>query len=147
MKIFKKLLIVILSLSMIFGLFACNKDVGVETDTVHTEIAPVNVFDCAVVYADGLSENVLEKITAMHTRLTELSGADNAIAKDTDSAADSSEKEILIGSTDRAESAQVEESLIINEFAVAVVGNKIVIDGLTDTTLIYAIEYFSNTYG
>lgn len=76
MKILKKLLLVILSLSMILGLLACNKDVGVETNTAQTEISSVNILECAVVYADGLSDNIVEKIVAMHARLKALSGED-----------------------------------------------------------------------
>lgn len=54
--------------------------------------------------------------------------------------------EILVGETNRSESAQVYAELGENEWRVTVVGSKIVIAGATDDALCDAAEYFINTF-
>lgn len=54
--------------------------------------------------------------------------------------------EILVGETNRSESAQVYAELAENEWRVTVAGSKIVIAGATDDALCDAAEYFINTF-
>ena len=146
MKTLKRILLVLLSLLMIFGLFSCKKETEGENDSSVNDASAISFLEYSVVYASGASEALVNEISAMHGKLTALSKKDNSLEADTAKAADSATKEILIGSTNRAESEQIKAELAINEFAVAVVGNKIVIISITDECLSDAIAYFSNTY-
>ena len=60
--------------------------------------------------------------------------------------ADSSKKEILVGHTNRPETAQTLETLKAGEFAVAAVGNKLVITGFTEAFTPLAIQWFLANY-
>lgn len=55
-------------------------------------------------------------------------------------------KEILLGNTDREETRQVLSELAFNEFAIKVVGDKIVICGASDSITAQGVNYFIENY-
>ncbi|MBQ9783019.1 MAG: MBL fold metallo-hydrolase [Clostridia bacterium] len=92
---------------------------------------------------------MLDSISTLYMQLMQLSGKDNAYNTDylnKGQEADPNAKEILIGHTNRPETQQVLSQLASNEFAVAVVGNKLVITGIVEALTPYAINYFVNNY-
>ena len=153
MKIFKKLLIVALVLSLSLGLFACksnNETVDSETsaDTTETIVNTISFLDYAVVRAEKMPEALNKDASDMYIKLTALSGADTGYVTDhlDGTEPDSEAKEILVGHTNRPETEQVLSQLSGTEYAVAVVGNKIVIAGITENITYLAVEYFVQTY-
>ena len=153
MKIFKKLLIVALVLSLSLGLFACksnNETVDSETsaDTTETIVNTISFLDYAVVRAEKMPEALNKDASDMYIKLTALSGADTGYVTDHSDGTepDSEAKEILVGHTNRPETEQVISQLSATEYAVAVVGNKIVIAGITENITYLAVEYFVQTY-
>ncbi len=144
MKFLRNLLIMLLVLSMCLGMFACSNDD--TTDTSNESGDTVSFFDYAVVRANKVPEALVDEVTQMHAKLVELSGNDNAISTDAATAADSNTKEILVGNTNRPETAEVYGKLAGNEYAVAVVGNKVVIVGTNERFTSEALAYFVETY-
>ncbi len=147
MKNLKRILIAILVLSMSLGLFACKKNDEPDGDEDTTE--PISFLDYEVIRPDITSEALIDKVSDLYMALVGLSGKENKLGSDYLAAgveADPSKTEILIGHTNRPETRQVLEQLSGGEYAVAVVGNKIVITGLVENLTGYAIDYFITTY-
>lgn len=150
MKKLKNILIALLALSLTLGLFSCkrNKDGGDESDTA--PVAPhISFLDYAVIRPDNISDALLNDTSDMYMSLIDLSGKDNLLASDflpNGQEPDSEAKEILIGHTNRPETQQVLSQLAGDEYAVAVVGNKIVITGIADSLTPKALAYFVDTY-
>lgn len=74
------------------------------------------------------------------------SDAYDSIPKLIDDSKPENEYEILVGNTNRPESASVLEGLSEYGWVVRVIGNKIVINAKSGQFLSNAVEYFSNTY-
>ena len=148
----KKLLIVVLILSLVVGLFACKNDEqnSESSDTTADVIIDlISFLDYAVVRTDKVSDGLGDSISQMYLKLTALSGKDNIFTTDyleNGQEPDSEAKEILIGNTNRPETAQILAQLSNNEYAVAVVGNKIVIVGYVDNITDMALAYFVENY-
>ena len=150
MKKLKNILIALLVLSLTLGLFSCkrNKDGGDESDTAPVA-PPISFLDYAVIRPDNISDALLNDISDMYMSLIDLSGKDNLLASDflpNGQEPDSETREILIGHTNRPETEQVLSQLAGNEYAIAVIGNKIVITGIADSLTPMALEYFVSTY-
>lgn len=151
MKKFRNLLLIVLALCLTLSLFSCKKNKGDKNDVSDNVqvVDPISFLDYTIIRTENTAESLLDKISDMYLELTDLSGWDNAISTDyLDRGAqpDSAAKEILIGHTNRPETTQVLSQLENNEYAVAVVGNKIVITGISDSLTPMALDYFVNTY-
>ncbi len=141
-----------MALSLALGLFSCKKNEEEPDSSSPTEepaVEPISFLDYSVIRPDKCSETVLDNVSLMYMKLIELSGKDNLL--DTDylpngEEADSNAKEILVGHTNRPETEQVLSQLEANEFAVAVVGNKVVITGIVEMLTVHAVNYFIETY-
>ena len=155
MKIFKKLLIVALVLSLALGLFACKKnnaggdDSDSNVNVTDKSTSPVSFLDYAVVRAAKISDTLVDGVSDMYMKLTALSGENNSFSDDylnKGQEPDSEAKEILIGNTNRPETAEILSQLANNEYAVAVVGKKIIIAGYVDSMTDKALAYFVENY-
>lgn len=149
MKNLKRIIIAVLALSMLLSLFACKKNNGGEVVDSGPTVSPVSFLDYAVVRPYSVPNDLLDHVSNLAFRLMEVSGLDNSIQDDfleKGQEPDPGAKEILIGHTNRPETAQVLSQLAGNEFAVAVVGNKLVITGIVESMTPYAVEYFMETY-
>ena len=149
MRKLKNLLIIVLALLLSIGLFSCKKNNEEEQGETTPTVAPISFLDYSVIRPEKVSDMLLDGVSDMYIKLTSLSGKDNTLASDyldKDQTADSEAKEILIGHTNRPETEQVLSQLAGNEYAVAVVGNKIVITGIADSLTPIALDYFVSTY-
>ena len=91
--------------------------------------------DLEVLYAKAIREKIA-KITGSNPNI-----ATDWIAPNKDSSVGN---EILVGQTDRAESAEFLDSIALNEYGYAVIGNKVVVAGHNLTTLELAYNAFMN---
>ena len=88
MKIFKKLLIVALVLSLALGLFACKKnnaggdDSDSNVNVTDKSTSPVSFLDYAVVRAAKISDTLVDGVSDMYMKLTALSGENNSFSDD-----------------------------------------------------------------
>lgn len=149
MKKLKNIFIILLALSLTLGLFSCKKEDEGDEDSDTPEVPPISFLDYAMIRPENVSDVMLDGIADMYMKLIDLSGQDNKLTSDflaKGEEPDSNAKEILIGHTNRPETEQVLSQLAGNEYAVAVVGNKIVVTGIADSLTPKAIEYFMNTY-
>jgi len=150
-KVMKKILLILLVFSLTLGLFSCKgeEQTILETDETTTEPAVetgLSFLDYAVVRTADVGEAGVEKTAALYDKLSKLSGNFNDFYTDKDRSAKSDVKEILIGATNRPESEEISKQLAGDEYAIAVVGNKLVIVGSNNSLLLVAIDYFVNTY-
>ncbi|MBQ8523046.1 MAG: hypothetical protein IJ457_00310, partial [Clostridia bacterium] len=148
MKKLKNIFIIVLALSLTLGLFSCKKKNEGGDDTTPT-VDPISFLDYAVIRPDQISDTLLNDVSDMYMTLISLSGKDNVLASDflaNGQEPDSEAKEILIGHTNRPETEQVLSQLEGDEYAIAVIGNKIVITGIADSLTPMALEYFVSTY-
>ena len=99
--------------------------------------------DYVIVYSSNLTENnrIVVACKSLSAAIKERTGVDVPVVKDD---TPSTEKEILVGETERPESLTVEEELKSGQFAVRSTGNKIVILGFTDSITIGALNYFAD---
>jgi len=148
---FQKALSLLLAILMLLGtavLFAsCS---GEEEDGVvlSGDRIEVDVTDYAVVYVNSQAQTRTYKnmITDFAKNLAAATGERFVAKVVTSAAATASGKEILIGNTGRAESTQVLSDIEGQGYAVAVVGQKIVITGTSDILTLQALIYFQNKY-
>ena len=164
-RIYPLLLVLILSLSLLFG---CGTPAGDGTETTttidtslsDTTTAPVEDTPTELnIVANGKANYTLVRDEDADTAGTEvaqariimnqvksLTGANIAIATDwvkRGGELDSSTLEILVGYTDYAETQQVIDSLKYGDWAVKLVGNKIVVFGYDSDSLSMATTSFS----
>lgn len=145
MKYFEKILLLILIFGLMIGILSCQKKGEADEENERT----LSFLDYSVVYPDKTSEILLNDVRNMYSTFIAVSQSDNNFCDDflrTGVQADSNAKEILIGHTNRPETAEILSQLQKNEYAVAVVDNKIVITGVVDSLTPVALEYFVNTY-
>ena len=148
MKKLKNIIVIMLALSLTLGLFSCKKKEEGGEDTT-PKVPPISFLDYSVIRPENISDALLNNVSEMYMILIGLSGKDNVLASDflpSGQEPDSSAKEILIGHTNRPETEQVLSQLSGDEYAVAVVGNKIVITGVADSLTPKALKYFVETY-
>ena len=162
-----KLLCILLSLALLCPLLlsACQKTAEPTLDTSEstdaTEAATEKTEDGPLVLAkDGKSEYTIIRPTKYSDVLLSAvsrlyqsfqSSVGTSVVSKTDSykkdeVADADAKEILIGNTNRPESAQVLSELGNNDFLIKAVGNKIVIVAKSDALLIHAVQCFIDEY-
>ncbi len=108
----------------------------------------------SIVRSDTANSQISGAASSLHLALTKVLGVERKAITiktdwedDYDAARINAQKEILVGMTNRPESAQVKDSLDKDQFAVRVVGNKIVIIGCDDNHTEMAVRYFLKNYG
>ncbi len=163
-KITLRILSLILALAMLLAVSvffsACNGDTPVETTeeiteataetSVDTEPLPESILisDLAkysLVRPSKVSENVKDKISTLYQRLTgkhKIKEYKDDFYKEGVDIYEMGEYEILVGKTNRPETAQFLSELKYNDFGFAQIGKKIVIAGHSDKATINAIEEF-----
>lgn len=109
--------------------------------TEYTVIRPEKASDAVTEAAASLSKHINGLLTDAEITLTD-DWVKGGIVTDEVATA----KEILIGSTTRAESAEALEGVDAASFVIKVIGNKIVINAEKPTVLLSAIEYFIENY-
>lgn len=164
MKMRRILCAALVILMLPIWVISCGKDPNTdvpETDVGQKEAENFHnadgrialVLDGAPVYSiirpDGsgakLSKASSDILNAVKAKCgVELGIGDDWIAKGT--APDSSAKEILIGATNRPESAEVMNTLSESNFGIKTVGNKIVITAKKEYDIERAVEYFIDKY-
>ncbi len=143
----KKFLLPLLLLSAFVLCFS-----SCETET--TDIVVGGVPQYSVIRSDKILDTddlsyIVDLMNSISDAVKEKCGCDLVIDNDwvkRGSEPDPAKKEILVGDTNRPETAEVSASLGNSLFAVREVGNKIVIVGKSDYALSLAVEHFINTY-
>lgn len=152
MKNIKRFIALFLCLAMVVGAVGCTTTttkVITDADIVGSD----GRFLYTVVYADGMSDLILDEARNLSSQLRETfdirvdRGSDTKISEPETEA-----YEILIGNTDREESKTALEYLNSKRFnsqkdyLIKVMGEKIVIVANDEYVLAQAIRYFTNTY-
>lgn len=159
----KKCISVIFALLLAFSSVSCSGNDGIPADTTETvaqtlpetEPAPttVGLLDengkvlYRIVRPDEGSDGEIQNGVDLKKSLKALTGVDFSITTDFLMPNESLEAvadvpEILLGATNRPESAEAREGLGMNEYVIRVVGSKIVIAGGSDMMTSRAIEAF-----
>ena len=121
----------------------------VDTGVSAEPILPEQLKGYSLVRPQMTSEGVISGASDLYEAMLTLLGGTPDFGTDFLEAgkeADSSKKEILVGHTNRPETAQVLETLKAGEFAVAAVGNKLVITGFTEAFTPLAVQWFLANY-
>lgn len=162
----KKLLLLALALVMTLSMLcACGNDTGPTEDTTtadttttaaETEAPAPQTVDIVVdgksmysVIRDEDAETSALVVTHARKIITQLKNLTGATAKlETDwvkrgQELDHTKYEILVGVTDHPETREVMSSLTYGEWAIRVIGNKIVVFGFSDTTQAHAVNRFN----
>ena len=133
-----------LLLTSLFAITACRKkDNGDDPIEPGVLIAGTGESSFSIVYPTRWEDN--EMNAAMDLKYA-FSDAYESIPKLVDDSAAESQYEILIGNTNRAESATALDGLNDYGWAVRVIGNKIVLNAKNNRFLKDAVEYFVSTY-
>lgn len=159
----RKFISVIFALLLTFAAVSCSENADIPTDTTETaaqtlpetEPAPttVSLLDengkalYRIVRPDEGSDGEIQNGVDLKKSLKALTGTDFSLTTDFLMPNESLEAladvpEILIGATNRPESAEAREGLGMNEYVIRVVGSKIVIAGGSATMTSRALEAF-----
>lgn len=149
----KKILSIVLLVAMLVSLVACNNKNGISMDTetdsnVEGEVL-CDLSDYTFIYpmtADStLRGSVQDAVNEIKTRygVTLKNTSDWVATTDDMVNLRTDDKEILIGNTNRAETAEVKETLnSALAYAVVQIGNKVVVYGGCDEAVLRALGYF-----
>ena len=146
----KRLASLIIALLLIASAILCT---GCKDRDAEPPPSPVNLLNengeaiYRIVYAEGINNDTKEKIIAFKNDLDELEGAEFALTSDKFAEGEGAGSvtnvcEILVGATNRPESAQAREGLTVNDYVIRVVGAKIVIAGGSDLMTARAMDAF-----
>ena len=156
MKNTNKLLALLLALVLLLSCIACGEKTP-DGSTPNTPDGPSDaplVHDLStysIVYSNKVANRTTDAVTMLAANFSSDLGGEGIPFIDI--ITDPTENEILIGQTNRPESAEALESLTADDtFVIKTVGTKIVINAQSDELLISAINYFSklvreNNYG
>ncbi len=147
----KKILCVLLALLMLTGTMALFSSCAGEQDGVVTlsgDLAQVDLTGYNVIFASSLSDTkaTISLANEFVDRLRATTGAELMRYADNTVAADDDSPELLIGLTDRAQSAKALEKIKGDGFIISVTKNKIAIVGTGHIYLVMAMEYFAEKY-
>ncbi len=152
----RKSIIFLLTLSILFSLFACDKAPsqqpdGEDTTAPSVEATPLMLsLDGAVQYSvvvpEGANESVLEASTALMDAVKAIAGRKPERKYDNTQKNPETEREILIGVTARKESSDMVKELQADEFLIERVGEKIVLLGANDYLLAQAVQTLIATW-
>ncbi len=148
----KTVRIICLVLSLVLSVSLLSACSLTKTSSVQASIDADGIFSYIVVRpneCDTLVENSAKNIRAA---IKENFGCKINIYKDSVASAEENYLEILVGDTNREESAKAKEMLVNNrennvyDFIVVVLGNKICIQATTDSMIQTACEWFIHTF-
>ena len=150
----KRFLIILLGalcvLSLALGMIACDKTNGPEQPpTVATvDIVKDGTTLYRVVRSDLLSGNAAARVGAVNLKaaIKAATGCDIEITTDYDPDTEEKTYEILVGQTEREESALVPADLGKDEFVIILTDKKIIIDGGSELGITRGVEYFIREY-
>ena len=132
----KKLLIIFLCLAMVLPVLA-----GCE-QPVEEVIIGENMTQYTIIYSKDAGKELKFQATILASMIKEHTGVEPAVKNDTDVPADANAKEILLGKTNRPESAEILTKAGTSGYAVKFTGNKLVITGTTDTIAADGVQWF-----
>lgn len=107
------------------------------------EILVSDLANYTIIYSKNCDTGIAKKANVLATKLNALYGV--TVKTGTDDKHEASEKEILIGYTNRAESIEFLSDMRSKDFGYAMVGGKLCIGGATDESTIKAIDTFTST--
>lgn len=150
----KRLLIILLGalcvLSLLLGMTACKPDNGPDEQppAATVDIIKDGVTQYRVVRSDLLTGEAAGRVgaTKLKAAIKAATGCDIEITTDYDPDTEEKTFEILVGQTEREESALVPADLGKDEFIILFTGKKIIIDGGSDLGLTRGVEYFIREY-
>ncbi len=167
MKITTRFLLAAIALILLLSLFACKSggnpnetddltDPNVTGTEALTEepgivlISPEGETDYQLVRPENSSAKMTDTISALYRQISEKYGASPSSFKYTSDwekeGATRPAREILIGDTNREESQSILAQLGNNGYAVALVGEKLVVCGKNDESTMQAIYYFTERF-
>lgn len=154
MKNFIKIISVVLSIVMIFGivssLASCgSKDKDGASDENLVTIVENGQTKYTLVRPESMDSELLDSVVKLHKAINDKFDLKMEFGTDWlkgNQQPDSSLFEILVGNTNRPETKEVLDTLENNTWAVAQKGNKIVICAKNDALLDVAIDWFIKTY-
>ena len=111
------------------------------TTDPHSDILKITV-SLVVIIPAGCSAQVFDSAQSIATALTQRSDTEVKVKYDSDYKSSSKETEILVGYTDRMESADFLKKLRVNDYGYGYDSGKIVVSGRTDVGCAKAVEMF-----
>lgn len=164
----KGLTVLLCALAAVMCFSACGKEeqgevtttVGDTSGTVETEateeaVLPLNVVESGateykIVRPDETSEAIRTAAMTLHQAINKAYGTEMALTTDFEKRGfDTSTRypyEIVVGSTNRDESAAAKELIRYNDSIIAVMGTRVVITGGSDEAVVTAVEHFIDNY-
>ena len=147
----KKLFLIILTIMLILTAL-------LSTGCSSPKAVPVYLVDVSgnaifrIVHPEKLSSDARSDVKDFELALDDLTGANFKLVSDASSKDQSAEElaeicEILIGDTNRPESVEARKGLTVNDYVIRVMGNKIVITGISDLTTKRAMDTFLELMG
>ena len=111
-------------------------------------IAEDKKIDYVITYLQGSDQSIKLAVKQLQSEIEKLTGAEIEIGTESSgkSAADYPEKEIIVGESIREEFADFYEKIGYGDWAVGVVGNKILIAGKNVSSVLDALDYFCETF-
>ena len=136
-------------LSTVSMLSACKKTDGIVT--LRGKKTETDIAEYTLVYGDSQTGNeytltYLAQLNFFAKALNAVTGVSYPLYPIERAKTGAEDKEILIGGTDRAETADALKKIKGDGFAISVTDNKIVIVGTSNLFTLMALDYFTATY-
>lgn len=108
----------------------------------------LELVDYEMIYADDASDTLIDYVKSTHKALQEKTGEKLGLVKlkQGKESEDSSKYEILVGNTDRAETAKALKSIKGQGYTITVIKKKLVIVGTTNFFTMLALQRFNDAY-
>ena len=135
--------LIMLSLCLVSCKDELPKDTAAGNTTNGAVILTSELADYTIVYSKNCDAKTVRKIDVLSAKLYSLYGV--AVKTSLDSKCEESEKEILVGYTNRAESLEFLSDFRSCDYGYAMVGGKLCIAGATDEYTVMAIDEFMRT--
>ncbi len=145
----KKLLLLVsiflIASTLTFCFTSCSKDNKSESEV------GFDISGYEIVYPSMAGDDLISAATALRNRIEKCANLKLNIKEDFVAADEEvSGKEIIVGESDRAETVALKAKLDTlgseSAFAIEVIGNKIVVLGMSEDITIHAIKYFVNNF-
>ena len=119
---------------------SCTENEPETTDDSSNKLLTSDIGSYTVVYADSCGESVKTKVNELIAKIQSLYGV--KLDKANDTTKDATDKEILVGQTNRSESGEFLVNMRVNDYGYALSGRKIVVSGTSDENTVKALEKF-----
>lgn len=151
----KKLFVLLLAAAALMTFAACNSEAGggeteTEEDPDKSDLAAVidivkeGASDYVIMRSDLVTNDsaATKAAIALRSAIKEATGVELTLATDWSKSGDvpTDTLEILVGDTNRPESTEIKEGLGVNEYAVRLMGNRLVINATSSKALTLAVE-------